>query len=63
MKTELIEHHRKRAKFYENRASTFPSGTDACMKANGRMIFHERAVAWLESLDVEEQHESERRCG
>lgn len=50
LKTELIEYHRKRARFNELRASDFPSDSPECLEHNGKLIFHERAVAWLESL-------------
>lgn len=49
LKTELIEYHRKRARFNELRASDFPSDSPECLEHNGKLIFHERAVAWLES--------------
>lgn len=56
MKTELIEHHLTAIRSLKEWC---PPPQDE-PPVSTQIAFHERAVAWLESLDVEEQHESER---
>jgi hypothetical protein len=50
MKTELIQYHRRRAKYYELMASGLSSDSPECLQCNAKMILHERAVEWLESI-------------
>ena len=50
MKTELIEYHRDKQKFHKLRATDFKEGSIFHVDHVLQSAFHERAVAWLESL-------------